>query len=191
MKRLFSSSVKIEDMDRFSGKQEKRSKEKHQPEETPIHAIIIQCMDWRIQSFEIDGFKSEECYIIRNGGGRVTDDAIRSAVLAIRLFAVDKVFIIHHTDCGLEKVSDPQVRELLHKSLGPAHLGDKIEFDKHNFDKYRQADYVAFLAFESLEQSVVNDVVRFRQNVLVSERVAVSGYVYDVDTNELKRIVRP
>lgn len=162
-----------------------------QPEEANKHAMIITCMDARIDPLQWGHFHEGQVFVARNGGGRVSDDMIRSAVLAIRLFKVDQVFIVHHTDCGLEKVSDPEVRHLLHKSLGPAHLGDPTPTEKNNSDRFRQADYVSFLAFKNLEESVVDDVYRFKNSPLVSEKVAVSGYVYDVETGALREVVTP
>jgi carbonic anhydrase len=165
----------------------KKCHHKHQPEEAKRHGIILTCMDARIDPLAFVGFEVDEVYVLRNGGGRVTSDMVRSAVLAIRLFAADSVFIIHHTDCGLEKVDDPHVRELLRESLGPAKLGDH-EKEKHNRDKNRNADYVAFLAFENLDQSVINDVARLRQEPLISKQVNILGYVLDIDTGKLKLV---
>ena len=169
----------------------KGGKSKHESEEATKHAMIITCMDARIDPLEWGDFHEGQVYVARNGGGRVSDDMIRSAVLAISAFKVDTVFIVHHTDCGLEKISDQEKRHRLHKSLGPSQLGEPVTHEKHNSDRYRQADYVSFLAFKNLEESVFDDVFRFRNSPLVSEKVSVSGYVYDVDTHELSEVREP
>lgn len=168
----------------------KKCHHKHESEEAKRHGIMITCMDARIDPLALIGFEMDEIYVLRNGGGRITEDMIRSAVLAIRLFAAEIVYIIHHTDCGLEKVDDPQVRQLLYESLGPAKLDsdDKHKHDKHNNDKYHNSDYVAFLAFKDLEQSVIDDVARFRQNSLVSNKVDILGYILNIDTGKLKLV---
>ena len=158
---------------------------KHDPEEAKKHAIILTCMDARIDPLSFGDFGYDDVYVCRNGGGRATDDMIRSIVLAVRLFAADHVFVVHHTDCGLEKVSDPHVRELLYESLGPGHLNGDTESGKDNRDKYHQSDYVAFLAFEDLKRSVTDDLGKLRQNPLLSHHVTLSGYIYDVDTGKL------
>lgn len=156
---------------------------KHQPEEAKTHTCVISCMDYRL-----NGLDFGKSYTCRNAGGRVTDDMIRSEVLTTRLFAVDTVIIVHHTDCGMEHVDDPTVRKLLQKNLGPARLGEHTPHDKHNSDKYRQSDYVAFLAFEDLEQSVIDDVVRLRNSLIVSKKITILGYIYDVDTGKLTKV---
>lgn len=165
----------------------KKCHHKHQSEEAKRHGIILTCMDARIDPLAFVDFEVDEVYVLRNAGGRVTEDMVRSAVLAIRLFAADTVYIIHHTDCGLEKVDDQHVRELLYKSLGPAKVDD-TDKSKHNYDKYHNSDYVAFLAFKNLEQSVIDDVARLRQNVLMSKKVNILGYVLDIDSGKLKLI---
>lgn len=114
---------------------------------------------------------------------------VRSAVLAIRFFNADTVFIIQHTDCGLEKVDDPTVRKLLHQNLGPSHLSD-TNVEKGNRDKYRQADYVAFLAFDNLKKSVTDDVYKLRNNKLVSKYVNILGYILDIDTGKLELVAK-
>jgi carbonic anhydrase len=163
---------------------------KHESEEASKHVAIISCMDARIPTLEVLGFKQGQAYLCQNGGGRASDDAIRSVVLAIRLFAVDTIIIMHHTDCGLEKVDDPHVRRLLRETLGPAQLGDKTGIDKNNRDKYHQSDYVAFLAFENLEKSVLDDVAKLRENPLVSREITIYGYIYDVDTGVATKVCK-
>lgn len=158
---------------------------KHQPEEAKTHTLVISCMDWRLNDLDFG-----PSYTCRNAGGRATDDMIRSAALTIRLFAVENIIIVHHTDCGMEKVDDPTVRKLLQKNLGPGHLGEHLHYDKHNSDKYQESDHVAFLAFDDLEQSVINDVVRLRRSPIISNKVTIFGYIYDVDTGELIKVKR-
>lgn len=158
-------------------------------EEASRHAIILTCMDARIDPLQFGHFGYDQVYVVRNAGGRASDDMIRSMILTIRLFAVEEIIVVQHTDCGMEKVDDPTVRHLLHETLGPAHLGDKVKgHDKGNYDKYHQADYIAFLAFPEVEQSVVNDVAKLRQNPLISKKVKLAGYVYDVETGKLRKI---
>jgi len=186
----------MEDIDRFNEEilagnkiYVKKSHHHCESEEAKKHAIIITCMDARIVVTELIHLKPDQVYVLRNGGGRVTEDMVRSAALAIRLFAVDIVCIIHHTDCGLEKVNDLEVRQLLRENLGPSHLHDH-EVQKHNRDKYHHSDYVAFLAFENLEKSVVNDVGILRENPLISKKIGILGYVLDIKTGKLTLVAK-
>ena len=164
----------------------------HEPEEAKSHTIIITCIDYRIDTNDFLGLKpSDRTFVFRNAGARVSDDAIRSILLVVRLFAVDQIIVIPHTQCAMEKVSDKKVRELLRESLGPGHLHGDTASGKHNRDEFHQSDYISFLAFENVEQSVRNDIAKLKQNPLISQNIAISGYVYDVDTGEIKSVVLP
>lgn len=167
----------------------KKSHHKCESEEAKKHAIIITCMDSRINVLSLIHLEPDQVYVLRNGGGRVTEDMVRSAVLAIRLFKADIICIIHHTDCGLEKVNDLEVRQLLRQNLGPSEL-DNHEIQKHNRDKHHNSDYVAFLAFEDLEKSVINDVARLRENSLISKKVGILGYILNIETGKLKLVAK-
>lgn len=167
----------------------KKSHHHCESEEAKKHAVIITCMDSRISIPDLIHLKPDQVYVLRNAGGRITDDMVRSSAMAIRLFKVDIISIIHHTDCGLEKVDDQQMRQLFRENLGPSHLHDH-EVQKHNRDKYHSSDYVAFLAFEDLEQSVINDVARLRENALISKKVGILGYVLNIKTGKLKLVAK-
>ena len=161
---------------------------KKEPEEAKKHAIIVTCMDARINPLNFGDFKDDQVYVCRNAGGRYTDDMSRSVTMAVRLFAVDQVLVVHHTDCGLEKVSDPEMRKLFAESLGPGHLHGDTASGKDNRDKYHHSDNVAYLAFEDLEKSVIDDVFKFRQDALFSKHVSLSGYIYNIETGELHKV---
>lgn len=160
----------------------------HLREEATKHFVILTCMDARIDVEDLAGLHPGEAYILRNAGGRATDDMIRSLILVTRLFAVDEYFIIHHTDCGLEKIDDSQVRQLLRENLGPCTLDGTCERNPNNRDRFHQSDYVAFLAFENLKQSIIDDVYKVRTNTLISKKVRIHGYIYDVHTGKLHEV---
>lgn len=168
---------------------EKKCHDKDLTEEATRHDILITCIDARIDPLALGHFKVGQTYVMRNAGGRATDDMIRSAVLAIRFFKADTIYLVQHTDCGMEKVDDPEVRKLLGQNLGPAHLHDH-HVEKHNRDKYRQSDYVAFLAFKDLRESITDDVYRLRSNKLISEKVHILGYMLDVKTGKLELVAK-
>ena len=161
----------------------------HASEEATGHFAILTCMDSRIDPNDFAGLNPGVAYVLRNGGGRATEDMIRSLVLSTRLFGVDEYYVVHHTDCGLEKVTDPEVRSLLRENLGPCTIEGGCEHSgRGNRDKFHQSDYVAFLAFEDLKQSVIDDVHILKNHPLVSKHVKVYGYIYDVHTGKLCKV---
>lgn len=161
------------------------------PEEPKRHCAISTCMDRRIRTEEFTSqLGVDDAYICRNAGGRTTEDTIRSISAAIRLFAVDTIFVVLHTGCGLEAVTDIQYRHLLHENLGPATLDSKFKrpYDPRNSDKYRVADNIAFLSFKDLPRAVVDDVAKLRMHPLISPKVRIYGYFLDIESGELHEV---
>lgn len=156
--------------------------------EATKHFAILTCMDPRINPCKIMHISEGEAYTIRNAGGRASDDAIRSLIVSTRLAATTEIFVIHHTDCAMMKFTDDEMRADLKKSLGPCKLHEHCQFAPHNRDKIGNADYVAFLTFKDLKKSVVDDVKRLREQPLISRKVKISGYIYDVKTGKLIRV---
>ncbi len=158
------------------------------PEEASKHFVILTCMDARIDPNDFAGLHPGEAYILRNGGGRVTSDMIRSLLLVTRLFGVDEYFVIHHTDCGLEKFDDSDIRELLRTNLGPCTPQQSCGRDDHNRDKSGNADNLHFYSFPNLKQSVIDDVRLLRNNPLISKKVRIYGYIYRVSNGKLEEV---
>ena len=156
--------------------------------EATKHFAILTCMDPRIDLCKCLGIKEGDAYTIRNAGGRASEDAIRSLVVSIRAAAVTEIFVIHHTDCAMQKFTDDEMRADLKKSLGPCKLHEKCPFAPCNRDKIGNADYVAFLTFKDLKKSVIDDVKRLKEQPLISKKVKISGYIYDVATGKLIRV---
>lgn len=134
---------------------------------TPTRRLaIVACMDSRMDIFAMLGLGKGEAHIIRNAGGVVTDDVIRSLCLSQRLLGTDEVILIHHTDCSLEKIEDHEFLEGLETDTGerpPWALG----------------------SFEDPYEDTVASIDRIRSSPFLPNRHRVRGFVYHTDTGEL------
>ena len=149
---------------------------------------ILTCMDARIDPAGMAGLSEGDAHVIRNAGGRASDDAIRSLVISYKLLGTKEWFVIHHTDCGMMLFTDSVMRGLLGKSLETAVLGEKGWEDRGKPPGSSEADYVNFLPFSNLEESVAEDVRRIRNHPLVPGRIPIYGFVYDVKTGKLVEV---
>jgi carbonic anhydrase len=129
-----------------------------------------------------------DAHVIRNAGGRASDDAIRSLVISYKLLGTREWFVIHHTDCGMEYFSDDVMRGLLGQSLETAELGPDGFSDIGSGPGSTEAKFIDWLTISNREGSVVEDVSRIRAHPLVPRRIPVYGYVYDVKTGQLIEI---
>ncbi len=146
---------------------------------------ILTCMDARLDPAKYAGLSEGDAHVIRNAGGRASDDAIRSLVISYKLLGTKEWFVIHHTDCGMEFFSDTVMRELLENSLETAALGAEGFYDVGTTPGSTEGNYIDWLTISHKEQSVVEDVRRVRQHPLVPGRIPVYGYIYDVRSGRL------
>ena len=146
---------------------------------------ILTCMDARLDPAKYAGLSEGDAHVIRNAGGRASDDAIRSLVISYKLLGTKEWFVIHHTNCGMEFFSDDVMRGLLSSSLETAALGDHGFYDVGTGPGSAEGAYIDWLTIPNQEQSVVDDVVRIRCHPLVPSSIAVFGYVYDVTSGRL------
>jgi len=149
---------------------------------------ILTCMDARLDPAKYAGLSEGDAHVIRNAGGRASDDAIRSLVISYKLLATREWFVIHHTECGMEYFSDDVMRGLLGQSLETAELGPDGFRDVGSAPGSTEAKYIDWLTISDREQSVVEDVSRIRAHPLVPRRIPIYGYVYDVKTGRLIEI---
>ena len=149
---------------------------------------ILTCMDARIDPAKMAGLSEGDAHVIRNAGGRASDDAIRSLVISYKLLGTREWFVIHHSDCGMEFFSDEIMRGLLAQSLETAELGPDGFHDVGTGPGSTEAHYVDWLTIADREQSVVEDVRRIRSHPLVPGRIPIYGYVYDVRTGRLVEV---
>jgi carbonic anhydrase len=146
---------------------------------------ILTCMDARLDPAKYAGLTEGDAHIIRNAGGRASDDAIRSLVISYKLLGTQEWFVIHHTQCGMEYFTDEVMRGLLAASLDTAELGADGFVDVGTGPGSSEAQYIDWLTISDTAGSVVEDVARLRAHPLVPGRIAIYGYLYDVTTGEL------
>jgi carbonic anhydrase len=149
---------------------------------------ILTCMDARLDPAKYAGLSEGDAHVIRNAGGRASDDAIRSLVISYKLLGTREWFVIHHTNCGMEFFSDEVMRGLLAQSLETAQLGPDGFHDIGSGPGSNEANYIDWLTISDKEQSVVEDVTRIRAHPLVPGRIPIYGYLYDVKTGRLIEI---
>jgi carbonic anhydrase len=149
---------------------------------------ILTCMDARLDPAQYAGLAEGDAHVIRNAGGRASDDAIRSLVISHKLLGTQEFFVIHHTDCGMELFSDDIMRSLLASSLDTATIDENGWRDVGTTAGSKAGDFVAWLTFKDLAGSVVEDVQRIRNHPLVPAYIPIYGYVYDVRTGKLVEI---
>jgi carbonic anhydrase len=130
---------------------------------------IVTCMDARIVPARAVGIQEGDAHVIRNAGGRIAD-AIRSLVISQTLLGTAEVAVIHHTDCGMLTFTDETIRQQLRDSRGV------------------DADEVAFLAFQDVRRSVLDDLRAYRRSTLVRQDVELRGFIYDVATAALSEV---
>jgi carbonic anhydrase len=139
----------------------------HLPMPPGKQVAVLTCMDARLDPARFLGLEEGDAHVIRNAGGRASEDAIRSLVISQQLLGTNTVVVIHHTDCGMLTFSNADLRNKLKQDL--------------NAD----AEHIDFLPFKDLEQSVRDDVATIKNSPLIPESVEVSGFIYDVKIGRL------
>jgi carbonic anhydrase len=152
------------------------------------HFAILTCMDARLDPAKYAGLSEGDAHVIRNAGGRASDDAIRSLVISYKLLGTAEWFVIHHTDCGMEFFTDEVMRGLLAASLETAALEPDGFHDVGKGPGSSEAAYIDWLTIADQTASVVHDVRRIRSHPLVPARIPIYGYVYDVRSGRLVEV---
>jgi len=129
------------------------------------HLAVVTCMDARIDVFAVLGLHLGEAHVIRNAGGRVTDDVLRSLALSIHVLGVDTVVVMQHTACGVAGVSDAQLRMMTGADLD-------------------------FFAFDDHAAALRDDIEKLTTTPYLGPLNTVAGVVYDVETGELDDVIR-
>lgn len=149
---------------------------------------ILTCMDARLDPAKYAGLSEGDAHVIRNAGGRASDDAIRSLVISYKLLGTKEWFVIHHSDCGMEFFTDEVIRGLLSKSLETAALGEEGFYDIGTGPGSAEAKYIDWLTISEQAESVTEDVARIKAHPLVPGNIPVYGYIYDVKTGRLVEV---
>ena len=132
---------------------------------------ILTCMDARLDPAKYAGLKEGDAHVIRNAGGRASQDAIRSLIISHMLLGTKEWFVIHHTDCGMTTFTKDKIR-------------DMFEAEKQK----TVVDDIDWLTFSDNQKSVILDVKNIKKHPLVSKNISVYGYIFDVKTGLLKEV---
>ena len=135
---------------------------------------VVACMDARLDPLPFLGLHLGDTHVIRNAGGRATDDAIRSLAISERLLGTDAIVVIHHTDCGMLTFSNDDIRRKIRSDLGNG-----------AYDKAIQVD---FLPFADVAKSVRDDVETVKASPLIPDSIPVYGFIYDVRSGQLSPV---
>lgn len=133
------------------------------------HLAIVACMDSRLDLFRIFGLQSGEAHVIRNAGGIATDDVLRSLVLSQRFLQTRAIVLLHHTNCGLQQLSEAEFHERITREVG-------------------QPPPYEFGAFKHPEDSVRNSIARIKAHRFLPHRDDVRGFVYNVETGQTTEV---
>jgi carbonic anhydrase len=141
----------------------------HLPLPPARHIAVVACMDARLDVHELLGLAEGDAHVIRNAGGGVTDDAIRSLVISQRLLGTREIVLVHHTDCGMLTFTDEQLRKQIQADTGirPAFAAE---------------------AFPDLDDDVRQSIARIKASPFVPHKDAIRGFVYDVTTGRLREV---
>jgi carbonic anhydrase len=145
-------------------------------------------MDARLDPAGYAGLSEGDAHVIRNAGGRASDDAIRSLVISHKLLGTNEWFVIHHTDCGMEFFTNEAMGDLLEQSLETAELGPDGFRDVGTGPGSPAGKEIDWLTISDRDQAVVDDVERIRNHPLVAADITVHGYLYDVKSGRLIEI---
>jgi carbonic anhydrase len=141
----------------------------HVPIRPVKRLVVVACMDSRLDLFAALGLKLGDAQVLRNAGGVITDDVIRSVAISQRVLGTEEIVLIHHTDCGMQKISDDDFLTQIAEETGV----------RPSF---------AIEAFDDVDASVRQSIARVRNSPFVPHKDSVRGFVYDVDTGRLREV---
>ena len=146
---------------------------------------ILTCMDARLDPAKYAGLSEGDAHVIRNAGGRASDDAIRSLVISYKLLGTREWFVIHHTNCGMELFNNEIMSDLLASSLKTASIDENGWHDCCEGHGSAEGRYINWLTIEEQTASVLEDVLRIKNHPLVPSDIPVYGYIYDCTSGRL------
>ncbi len=130
---------------------------------------VVACMDARLDVHKILGLEEGDAHVIRNAGGVITDDEIRSLTISQRLLGTREIVLIHHTDCGMLTFSDDELKAQIHEEVGV-----KPHFSMESFS--------------DLEEDVRQSIARIKASPFVPHKESVRGFIYEVETGRLREV---
>ena len=136
----------------------------------PARAVaVVACMDARLDVHKILGLQEGDAHVIRNAGGVITDDEIRSLTISQRLLGTREIILIHHTDCGMLTFKDDELKAQIHEEVG-------------------MKPHFSMESFSDLEEDVRQSVARIQASPFIPHKEAVRGYIYEVETGRLREV---
>ncbi|EJN94514.1 beta-class carbonic anhydrase [Streptococcus ratti] len=142
----------------------------HLPLKPKTHVAIVTCMDSRLHVAPALGLALGDAHILRNAGGRITDDMLRSLVISEQQLGTSEIVVLHHTDCGAQTFTNEEFAQQLQRDLAVDVQGQD------------------FLPFEDIEESVREDVALLKNSPLIPDDIIISGAIYDVDTGRITEV---
>ena len=130
---------------------------------------VVACMDARLDVHKILGLEEGDAHVIRNAGGVITDDEVRSLTISQRLLGTREVILIHHTDCGMLTFSDDELKAQIHEEVG-------------------LKPHFSMESFSDLEEDVRQSMARIKASPFVPHKESVRGFVYEVETGRLREV---
>ena len=143
----------------------------HLPMPPARKLAVVACMDARLTVEQVLGLKTGEAHIIRNAGGIVTEDALRSLLISHHLLGTQEFMVINHTDCGMLTFKDEELRAKLQQMMGTATV-----------------EPVHFHAFSDLEENVRQQIQKVKSHPWIPKHIPVRGFIYDVKTGGLNEV---
>jgi carbonic anhydrase len=130
---------------------------------------VVACMDARLDVHKILGLEEGDAHVIRNAGGVITDDEIRSLTISQRLLGTREIVLIHHTDCGMLTFSDDELKAQIHEEVG-------------------MKPHFSMESFSDLEEDVRQSVTRIQASPFIPHKESVRGFVYEVESGRLREV---
>ena len=130
---------------------------------------IVACMDARLDPYGLLGLSEGDAHVIRNAGGVITDDEIRSLAISQRLLGTEEIMLIHHTDCGMLTFSNEEFQQMLEE-----HSGERPEWHA--------------MPFSDLAEDVRDSIKRIKESPFIPKKDVVRGFVYDVKTGRVEEV---
>jgi len=149
---------------------------------------ILTCMDARLDPAKFAGLAEGDAHVIRNAGGRASDDAIRSLVISYKLLGTKEWFVIHHTNCGMETFTDEIMSSLLASSLKTSTFTTNGWQDSGEGPGSTEGNNINWLTISDSTKSVLEDVRRIKDHPLVPDEIIIYGLIYDCKTGRLNKI---
>ena len=159
------------------------------------HFAILTCMDARMDPYKFAGLNDGEAHIIRNAGGRATDDAIRSLIISHKFLGTLEWFVIHHTNCGMTLVTDEAIGDLLQHDLetavhnGKCWVNPERQHSENTKPGSALGKNIEWHTFSDLRASVLNDINVIRNHELVPSHIKVHGFIFDIKSGKLSPVM--